>query len=55
MKYECDIMTKPLTQSRGNWSLKIEQQEIEEVQSEKKYSAKEISLNSEREYYSNKK
>ena len=27
-----------------NWSLKIEQQEIEEVQSEKKYSAKEISL-----------
>ena len=35
MKYECDIMTKPLTQSRGNWSLKIEQKEIEEVQSEK--------------------
>ena len=31
-------------EGQRNWSLKIEQQEIEEVQSEKKYSAKEISL-----------
>ena len=51
----CDIITKLYILKAANWSLKIEQQEIEEVQSEKKYSAKEISLNSEREYYSNKK